>query len=438
MEKRSNESVLSMIDNLLEQADHVKQAAANLDLASDAKSKHPSADVSDGTRPATEGARSAENKSDVSKQVPLNVEEAASKNEAGGSENAADTMGTQSMDADAMKGNVETAKKESPPIAGEGPGTGDIKMEYGTKVSADELVSGANSLLKQLSTALNVKTAVDVAPEGEVAPVATPVEGEAQPEAPKVEGAEGEKPASDVAGMYKAAAKAYPEDEEAGYVAASMLIDFLGEEKSASDKYEQTVDGIRKQASTDAESYTSFLKGYEESVKQAQGMPPGLEGMMAGGPEAGMGGPGAGMGDPAAAMGAPAGGEGGGGEEAALAALAGAAGGEGGMGGEGGEEGGGGPDDEAIIEAIAEALDEAGVTPEELAEAVAEAQGGAPMGGEEGMPPEGAPEEALAPVGGGEEMAPEPKLASGQKGQVKKAASKGALRAAVQRIVRGK
>jgi len=405
-----------MIDNLLDQANHEKQAAANLDLASDSKSKHPSADVSDGTRPAAEGARSAENKSDISKQVPNNVEESGSKNEAGGSENQADTMGTQSMEADETKGNVDTPKSTDPQIAGKGPGN-ELKMKYGTKVSADELVSGANALLKQLSDSLNVKSAEIATPAG-VAEVEIKTEKK------------DEKEAGDVAGMYKAAAEAYPSDEEAGYVAASMLIDFLGEEKAAADQYTKTVDSIQKQASADAESYVSFLKGYQKSIKSAAmpGMPEGLEGMMGGAgapPEAGMGG------------------EGGGGEEAALAALAGAGGGEAGLGGEGGEEGGEGSDDASIIEAIAEALDEAGVTPEELAEAVAEAQGEAPMEGGEGMPPEGGgmPPEGgeLAPAPAGEGMPPEPKLASAKsnRGQVKKAANRDALRSAVQRIVRG-
>jgi len=409
MADRTNRSVIDMIDNLLEQANHEKQAAANLDLASDSKSKHPSADVSDGTRPAAEGARSAENKSDISKQVPNNVEESGSKNEAGGSKNQADTMGTQSMAADETKGNVDTPKSTDPQIAGKGPGD-ELKMKYGTKVSAEELVSGANALLKQLSAALNVKSA-EVATPAVVAKEAGAVAGDV---------------AGDVAGMYKAAAEAYPSDEEAGYVAASMLIDFLGEEKTASEQYTKTIASIQKQASEDAESYVNFLQGYQESVKSAAmpGMPEGLEGMMGGAgapPEAGMGG---------------------GGEEAALAALAGA-GGEAGLGGEGGMEGGEGSDDAAIIEAIAEALDEAGVTPEELAEAVAEAQGEAPMEGGEGMPPEGGgtPPEGgeLAPAPAGEGMPPEPKLASAKsnRGQVKKAANRDALRSAVQRIVRG-
>lgn len=414
MEKRSHKSVLDMIDNLLEQADHVKQAS-NLDLASDSKSTHPSANVDDKTKPATEGARSAENKSDVQKEVPDNVEEAASKNTPGDSENAADTMGTQSMAADETKGNVATPKKDhSQSMADSGPGDGkeSFKGDW-DKASADQLVSGANSLLEQLSTSLGVKSAKEV--EIEMKPGKKPkveVENESEDEDEDEDEKEGKKASDDVAGMYKAAAEKYPDDEEAGYVAASMLIDFLTDEKQASEQYSQTVDGIQKQASADAESYVSFLRGYEESVKEAQPMMA-ADPSMAAGPEAAMGG--AGGGDM--------------GGEAALAALAGAAGGAGGE--EGGEEG---TDDEAIIEAIAEALDEAGVTPEELAQAVAEAEGEAPEAGEGEPEAEG----EMEPEQPGE-TEPEPKMSSNKskRGQVKKASSKDALRAAVQKIVRG-
>jgi len=92
----------------------------------------------------------------------------------------------------------------------------------------------------------------------------------------------------------------------------------------------------------DAESYIGFLQGYQDSMQKASMM--GAD--MAGAPA-----------DAAAA-----------GPEVAMGA-------EGGEGGEGGEL-----DDDAVVEALAEALDEAGVTPEELAQAVAEARAAATGG----------------------------------------------------------
>lgn len=391
-----NANVLTMIDNLLAQADLEKQAA-NEDLASDGKSSHPSANVEDGTQDATEGARSSENEADVKKDVPNNVEESESKNPEGGSTNAADSMGTQSMAADEMKGDVETPKKDhSKSMSDSGPGDDTFDGEW-DKASADQLVAGANSLLKQINSDLEKGAAKAKTPKVEVE---VEVEDEDEED-------EEEKEASDkLATMYKEAAAQYPEDEEAGYAAAGMLIDYLVNTKQASDnqeeEYANIVSGAQKQAADDAKLYMNFLDGF----KQAMELP--MEAM--GGEEAAM--------PPEA-----------GGEEAALAALAG--------GGEGGEEmGGEGSDDEAIIEAIAEALDEAGVSPEELAQAIAESQGagGEELGAEAGAE-EGADLGALmgAEAGGeaGAEAPVEPKIAAD------KAATKDALKAAVRNIVRG-
>ena len=70
-------SVLAQMDNFLErvrEGELGKEAAANLDLAGDAKSTHPSANVDDGTQPAREGSRSSENEADVKKMVGFALE----------------------------------------------------------------------------------------------------------------------------------------------------------------------------------------------------------------------------------------------------------------------------------------------------------------------------------------------------------------------------
>lgn len=436
MPGKPHDSILQMMDNLLKEVNLEKQAA-NLDLASDSKSSHPSANVDDGTRPASEGARSAENKADIAAQVPNNVEESESKNMDGGSKKPTDDMGTVSMDSDtAAAGNVETPKKDhSNSMSDSGPGDDTFSGNW-DKASA-ALLDEANGLLGEIAKIAGDEIKPEDAPAAEPAAADAPAAGEAQPASDPSEGA-GETPAadagagddksaSDVVGMYKAASAKFPEDEEAGYVAASMLVDYLsGQEKQAS-SHAQVVADLRKEAQADAEAYHGFLQGYTDSLTK-QSMPAGLEGLMGGG--GGEGGP------PMPEGEMPP--EGGGGdEEAAMAALAGA----GGPGGEGGEEGGGELDDEAVIEALAEALDEAGVTPEELAEAVAEAQGG---GGEAPMGGEGA-EGALAGLGGGAPMGgpeggpPMEVAAAATRARTKSAAAskKGALKAAVQQLVRG-
>jgi hypothetical protein len=101
-------------------------------------------------------------------------------------------------------------------------------------------------------------------------------------------------------------------------------------------------------------------------------------------------------------------------------------------------------DDEAVIEALAEALDQAGITPEELAEVVAEAQGGAPAEaaeGEaeaeagEGMEEAGEAMEEAAGAEEGKEAAAKP--ASQEKKAAAASSKTDALKDAVRKLVRG-
>jgi hypothetical protein len=454
---KTNGNLLKLMDAMIERA-QLEKSASNLDLASDGKSSHPSANVDDGTQPAKEGERSAENSADIAKDVPDNVEQAGSKNTPGDSKKPTDTMGTQSMSSDeARAGNVDTPK--STPSMASNPAVGpNPKTKYGS----DQLIGEANSILGELAKVLNISTEkaasgdeapaeeapAEEAPASEEAPAEeAPAEEAPQSDPPQTQ--QGDKEAADAAELYKKAAGQYPEDEEAGYVAASMLINYLngdGTEKQAADgdAYTSVVGEIVKNAEADADAYVSFMQGYQKAMhgqlkKEAGGDPAALMAAMGGG----AGGPEGAMGE----MGAMGGAEGGA-DPAALAALAGGGGPEEAMlGGEGGEMGGEELDDEAVIEALAEALDEAGITPEELAQVVAEAQGEIPAEMEgEAAAEEGAGEEELA--AGEDEAAEGEALEEGLEAQaaaksaphVKKAAaasSTDALKAAVRKLVRG-
>lgn len=358
--KQTHASVGQLMDSFLTKVAEEEKASANLDLAGDAKSKHPSAQADDGTGPATEGARSAENEADVNKTTPNTINSADTNNPAGGSSHASDSQGTQSMASDeSAAGNVDTPKNQHSMASH--PATGPGMEGKNDKAAGDEFAQ-----LSKLGNDLLAQIAVLTKKSGED-DVAAASGGAAAAEAAPVADETGKEADEKTVALFKEAAEKYPEDVEAGYVAAALLAQQLGllpQEKQASDdELTGFIANIRKQAAVDAENYVEFLKGYQESVEKGA-MP---EGAM---PEGAML-------DPSvlAALGnAEEGGD----------ALAGA--------GEGGEEAAGEeaeePSDEEAIEAIAEALDEAGVTPEQLAQAVAEAEGvaGEAEGAEEGMP----------------------------------------------------
>jgi len=442
--RQTHRSVMTLMDTFLVQADLQEKQGSNLDLAGDAKSTHPSANVDDKTKPAQEGARSSENEADVRKSVPDTINDESSKNTEG-TEGATvnGDQGTTTMASDSgLKGNVDTPKKDhSQSMSDSGPGDGSetFKGDWDKASAASKLMGEANGLLADLAVTLKAAgeempaaDAGDAAPtegKADAAPVVDATPAESQP-------ASEDKASSEVVELYKTAAEQYPGDVEAGYTAAALLAQHLGMLKDASaDDDAAAVKMIRKEAAADAKNYVEFLKGFAEAVqKNAQPL-----GGMGGDPAAlaalsgGAGGMGAGdMG--AGGMGAGGMEEGGemGGEEAGLEGLM------GGGGGEGGEEGG----SEEIIEALAEALDEAGVSPEDLAQAVAEAQGGegGEMGAEGGeLGAEGAELGAEGAGLGGEEAAAGAeevmKPASATKPATKQAANKGSNRATLKAAV---
>lgn len=150
--------------------------------------------------------------------------------------------------------------------------------------------------------------------------------------------------------------------------------------------------GVIKQASEDADLFIEFATDY--FAKQAEGEPGG-EAPPPGG-EGGGAPPGAGGGGPdeeAAMMGALGGGEGGGAPPAP-------------GGGMGGDPAGGGADPQAMM--LAQVLEHLGVSEEELAQAMAEVQGGGAGGGMGGDPAAGG---GAPPPGGG--MGGDPAAAGG-------------------------
>jgi hypothetical protein len=149
------------------------------------------------------------------------------------------------------------------------------------------------------------------------------------------------------------------------------------QQKQAADQFEHII----KSAQADAELYASFVSGLTKGAEFGQYARTKAAGCLPMSEEGSEGG------ESAMDAGGAPGGPGGGLPPEVMAQLAGGGGGGPGpeAGGAGGEGGGGG--DEAVIEELAQALDQAGVTPEELAQAIAHSQGG----GEGGEGGEGGP-----------------------------------------------
>lgn len=345
----TNGNALDLVSGFLKEA-RAKKSANLSKSATDPSdpTSHPVMKVDDGTKPAQTGARSSENTSDVKKALGeggiTGQEDANSADQ----HKPSDDIGTKTQASDEVKGNVATPKatKDAP------------ESSHPTNALFNEKYSSVTEIGKRLVAAISDLTkAANVTLTQ--APVATP--------APTT---------NKEAELKTAAAQKYTEDAEAGYLAAELLARSMGFGKEAAAEQAQVdscIGNIVKSAEADAELFVDFLAGHMQGVHEAQTKKANHL------PE-----------DPAAA---------GGGElPPELAAAMGGGGGE--MGGGPPPEMGGGPPPEmgggggeggdATIEALAQALDEAGVTPEELVAAL-EAEmgggGGGEMGGG-GPPPE--------------------------------------------------
>jgi len=366
---------MSLVHNWLEEFRRDKRASRKAGADATAggdntdDTTHPVMDADPQTAAATEGAHAQELTSDVKDQVGGDPITGQTDSGAADASQPSDEMGTKKMDASEVKGNIQKPEDTKDALGG-GPHTdGDASPQHPTTAALkdqekySELRKSAAAILQAFASA-GVKQADAPAKRAAVTAPASASTGDAVSEEAK-----------------EAALKNYPNDFDNGFVAASVILQQMGMAKQA----EATVDSLVDEqiASTvatarqDADDAIDYLAGFEKgaALKQAAGGMPLPPELMGGAP--GMGGaPEMGGGDPALEGGAP-GAEGIPPEVAQEAAAEGEPPAE-----EMGEQGGGegGNEEDAIIQALAEA----GVTPEELEAALAESGAGEGGGGAEG------------------------------------------------------
>ncbi len=362
------QNVLDTLDTLLQQAKAEKQASLKQATDGSQPTTHPVMDVPDGTQPAKEGERSKENLADVKKDVGGNGNTGQRDASAGAKKNPIDNIGTVKMESDEVKGNVADPKatKDKPPESPSHQSNETFNEKYSSlQTLGKSIVDGFTALLTQEPAVTSKQAAA-------VPATATTTDGFTKEAEEKL-----------------AAANEYPEDAQAGYVMAEYLLNQLTQTKEAQVKVqEETAAGIEhitKTAQADADLLVNYLIGREKGIKTAHNMrKSAVEGgpAMAGAEETGEVAPPEGGGMPEGGMPPGAGGQ------------------------------GAPQDEEHTLDALAQALDEAGVSPEELAHMLEQAHGGGGGMPEGGMPPgaggppggmpEGAgmPEEAGAPPGG--------------------------------------
>lgn len=344
-----NRNIVDTLDELIMQARTEKQASLRkqaTDLSE--PTAHPVMKVDDGTQPAKQGERSKENISDVKANLGsagMTGQEDGGKGE---KKNPVDSIGTQKMESDEVKGNVSTPKatKDKPDESPSHQSNSTFNEKYSSVISlGNKIVEGFTALLNKEAAA----------PKPEPKAETKPTEKEAA--------------LSKEAEEKLAAANQFPEDAKAGYVMASYFLNTLAETNAAQVKQASEaqvgIENIIKTAQEDAELVLNYLAGRQNGYGKGSAMR--KQALEAGAPV------------PGADEGAEAGG-GGGAEALGLPP--------------GGEQP---QDEEQVLDALAQALEEAGVTPEELAQALEQeqAEGGAGAGPEAGAPaPEVPPVEA--------------------------------------------
>ena len=405
-------TVLELMDTFLEKVRHEK-AAGTQKTATDPSdpTSQPVMKADDGTQKATTGARAAENKADVKKELGsqgITGQEDANITH----KEPSDKMGTEKMTADEVKGNVGVPAKTHPPMPPES--TSHPSSEKGEKYSSEyEQVFATGNRIIEAIAKLGVKTAAAPAPAAatkkaeEANPTAadgTPAGTMSSTKTPppakttkqKCDAGTGE---CKTAEEKQAAADKYKEDAQAGYFAASVLVNQIMQKEAADKEAAARIEGIIKVAQDDARLFADYLAGCQEATQKSASHSKKAEGEETGAP--------AGL-PPELLQGAGAP-QDGGGMPMPPAAGAGA--------------GAGGGDDEAVIQAVAQALAEAGISPEELAAAVQGVEGGGAGGGMPppdaggGMPPTPGPEGAggaggMMPPAGEAQAEPTPKVKS--------------------------
>jgi hypothetical protein len=336
---------MAMMDTLLKQASQAEKRASGLSNTSGPEpTSHPDMSADPGTKPATEGARSSENEADVKEEFGNDLattgqEDAESA--ANRDKDEADSIGTQSSAADEMRGNVQQPKATKDAPADSGPGDETFSEKY----SAARVVDAGNRLLALLSKEAGLQKGAEDEEGSEEYEEEEGAEEEAKEEEAEEKTAFLKK-ASDM--EKRAAAEKYPEDAEAGYVAAQMIAENLFNKQAEEEKAAALAEQIIKAAHADAEMVCEFLNSHEKGTKAIQALKTASMNKRSM-PEAGL----------------PA--MGGSGEipiEGEMIPPEALAAGAAEMPEAGGDGGAGGGDDEATINALAEALAEAGATVE--------------------------------------------------------------------------
>jgi hypothetical protein len=297
-----------------------------------------------GTKPATEGSRGSENASDVKSQIPGQPVDAA---KGSGAEGAGigqsapvATIGTDKAPTGEAPG-VETSSVKNDK---DDPGT-----SHPAKAgSLNEMNSLSQSIISDIAVATSVKAAASVVVPPKIEIEVDKSKVGVKKDEPKKDELKKDEPKKDVkkdADEVEAKKAAALEAHEAG----KQVVDEIIKASGLSDKETELLESIIKSAQVDADNVADFLSGF---VKASEGeIDPALMAALAGG----AGAPGAGAPMPV--------------DPAAVAAPE------------------AGAEVSPEIEQLAQILAEAGVTPEELIEAIAEEANEGGQGGQ-GVPVE--------------------------------------------------
>jgi hypothetical protein len=363
---------LDLVEQILQDARASTKEASLKKSATDPSdpTSHPVMKSEDGTQPAREGSRSAENEADVRKALGNQGITGQSDANSADQSKPTDTIGTIKQDSTELKGNAKEPKSEK-----------DLPPESKGHPSN---VTGKYASLREKGASILQKFAAAPVKEKEEKPDMSKLKGKdsSQPPAmkPPIKAAELNELEKD-AQLKLAAAQKHEDDATAGYMAAEMLVNALGFGKQAEEQEamaQATITNIVKVAYDDAQGVAEYLAG------RARGFALGNQHRTKFANDA--------MAAPGAETGGAEGGEGGGEmiPPEAMAAMQG--GGGGGMPGGGepdGDEGAGGGEVDPHVEELVKALEAEGITPEQLEAALA-AEGGGEGGGEGGAPAGGA------------------------------------------------
>jgi hypothetical protein len=386
----SSDNFLSDLDKWVMESFDKKAEEA---LRQGADSSHPSQNTEDGDKPATEGARSSENEADVKADIPGDNVDTAKETEAEGPGRGENTPALEMANAKPTgedPANETAGVKDKP----EDPGTAHpAKATMGEKYSAAQLMTMGDEILNDIAALETEKSAaaeVEIEVEGKEDEKSEDEEEEKSDDDEESKEAAAEKSAEDKpycktckadtkdkchCGEKKEAAEADGKDaegkaeeaeakeaeakdevsdeikqaEEAGRAAAASIIEAVQNKQASAEAPavdpNAVIDSIVKNAAADAQNVIEYLAMF----KQAMGDMPAEEV--------------AALADAAAAEApvtdVPA-------EVGAIEDVAGAAPVDAGMGGD------------AEVEALVDALVEAGVEPEELLALAGEGEGGMP------------------------------------------------------------